>query len=116
MIRLLADDNLNRNIVHGIRRVLPAVDIMIAQEAGLVGAQDPEVLGWVAEHGRIVVSHDISTIPPAACKRVRNGLPMPGVMKIGGELPVGVAVAALELVVMCDDPLEWQDNVVYLPL
>ncbi len=116
MIPLIADENLNRSIVLGIRRVYPTVDIVLAQEVGLVGASDPIVLEWAAKHGRILVSHDFATIPSAAWHRVREGHEMPGVMMINGDLPVGEAVEALELVLMSDDVSEWQDTVTYLPL
>jgi hypothetical protein len=44
MLPLLADENLNRRIVRGLRLVVPNLDCLIAQEEGLTGKDDPDVL------------------------------------------------------------------------
>ena len=45
---LLADENLDRRIVRGLRLDLPDVDCRIAQDEGLTGVADPDVLAWAA--------------------------------------------------------------------
>lgn len=66
MIRLAADENLNRDIVRGILRRNPRVDIVRVQDAGLSGANDPTVLEWAAQQRRVLVTHDVSTITRSA--------------------------------------------------
>ena len=44
MLRFLADENLNDQLVRGLRRRLPDVDIVRAREVGLSGVPDPEAL------------------------------------------------------------------------
>lgn len=44
MIRLLADENFNNNIVRADRVRAPDVDIVRVQDVGLSGADDPTVL------------------------------------------------------------------------
>jgi predicted nuclease of predicted toxin-antitoxin system len=51
MLRLLADENLNGNIVRGIRRRIDGLDLVRVQDLGLTGADDPTVLAWAAEQG-----------------------------------------------------------------
>lgn len=46
MIRLLADENFNNNIVRGIRLREPRIDMVRVQDVGLSGADDPTVLEW----------------------------------------------------------------------
>jgi hypothetical protein len=48
MIRLAADENLNNNIVRGLLRRKPDLDIIRIQDVGLSGADDPTVLEWTA--------------------------------------------------------------------
>ena len=48
MLRLAADENLNDNIIRGLLRRRPDVDIMRVRDAGLSGADDPTVLEWAA--------------------------------------------------------------------
>ena len=63
-VRFLADADLNRAIVSGILRREPSLDFLTAQSAGLRGLNDTEVLSLAAERQRVLVSHDVSTMPP----------------------------------------------------
>jgi predicted nuclease of predicted toxin-antitoxin system len=62
MLRLLADENLNANIVRGLLRRLPTLDIVRTQDVGLTGADDPTVLAWAAGDRRVLVTHDVQTV------------------------------------------------------
>ena len=62
MLRFAADENFNGDIVRGLLRRNPKLDIVRVQDVGLSGADDPSVLEWAAELRRIVVTHDISTL------------------------------------------------------
>jgi predicted nuclease of predicted toxin-antitoxin system len=62
MLRLAADENFNGDIVRGLLRRNPKLDIVRVQDVGLSGADDPSVLQWAADQGRVVVTHDISTL------------------------------------------------------
>ena len=46
MIRLAADENFNNDIVRGILRRDPTIDIVRIQDASLAAADDPTVLDW----------------------------------------------------------------------
>jgi hypothetical protein len=48
MIAFAADENFNYDIVRGLRRRLPDVDVISVQESGLTGADDPTILEWAA--------------------------------------------------------------------
>ena len=75
MLRLAADENLNNDIIRGLLRRLPELDIIRVQDTPLNGADDPTVLAWAADEGRVLVTHDVSTITRYAYKRVAAGLP-----------------------------------------
>ena len=62
MLRFAADENLNNDIVRGLLRRAPALDIVRIQDAGLSGADDPTVLAWTAREQRILLTHDVTTI------------------------------------------------------
>ena len=63
MLRLLTDENFNNDIVRGVRRRNAGMDIVRVQDVGLSGADDPTVLAWAAESGRVLLTHDVSTEP-----------------------------------------------------
>ena len=116
MLRLAADENFNNNIVRGVLRRRPDADFVRVQDAGLSGADDPTVLEWAAQQGRVVVSHDVSTLRKHAYERVAAGLRMPGVFEVPNTLSIGRAIDDLELIIECSLEGEWEGQVRYLPL
>ena len=62
MLLLAADENFNNDIVRGLLRRKPDLDIVRVQDAGLSGADDPTVLEWAAQERRVLLTHDVSTI------------------------------------------------------
>jgi hypothetical protein len=116
MLRMLADENLNGNILRGVRRLNRGVDIVRAQDVGLSGVDDPTVLEWAAQHRRILITHDVSTITRHAYDRVREGKPMPGVFEVTRKVSLSVAIAEIVLLAECSAEGEWEGQVRYLPL
>jgi uncharacterized protein (DUF433 family) len=117
-LRALArrNENFNNDVLRGIVRREPSFDIIRAQDAGLGGHEDPLVLTWAAEQGRIVLTHDFSTMPGFAHARVREGLAMPGLVQVDERLLVGIVIEELLLMDGGSRPGEWEMQVVYLPL
>jgi hypothetical protein len=116
MLELLIDENFNHRIVRGLRRSLPEVDYLIAQDVGLRGVDDPSLLAWAADQRRILVTHDLKTIPKHAYHRVRAGRVMPGVIAVPDTLPIGKAVDDLVLIAECGQTEDFDRLVAYLPL
>lgn len=116
MLRFAADENFNMHIVNGVLRRLPGVNIVRVQDAGLEGADDLTVLAWSASEGRILLTHDVTTITAFAYERVARGLPMPGVFEVSLKVPVSVAIEEVLLLAECSIEGEWQGQVNYLPL
>ncbi len=114
MLRLGADENFDGNVVHGLRRRLPELDLLRVQETGLSGASDVRVLEWAASEGRVLLTHDFDTLIGEAWNRVRGGLPMPGVVAVRQEIPIGRAIAELELFAAASQEGEWEGQVVFL--
>jgi hypothetical protein len=116
MLPLLADENFNNEIVRGKRRRNPEVDLVCVQDVGLAGADDPTILEWAAEQGRILLTHDVSTMTRFAYDRVRAGQRMAGVFEVAREVPIGAAIEELLLIAECSVEGEWEGQVRYLPL
>jgi hypothetical protein len=116
MLRLVADENLNNSIVRGLLRRQPELDIVRIQDVGLSGADDPTVLEWAAREGRVLLTHDVSTITKYAYERVRAGQPMPGVFEVGRNVPIGRAIEDILLLAEYSFDDEWEGQVRYLPL
>jgi Domain of unknown function (DUF5615) len=116
MLRLLTDEDVHGDIVDGLRRRLPALDLVRAHEVGLGQTPDPIILEWAAQQGRVVVSVDTKTLAVAAWDRVTRGLPMPGVAILRTILSIGQAINELELVAIVGNPDDFRDQVIYLPM
>ena len=46
MLRLLADENFNGDIVRALLLRQPDLDIVRVQDVGLAGVVDPDILAW----------------------------------------------------------------------
>ena len=116
MLLLLADENFNNDIVRGLRRRKPGVDIVRVQDVGLYGVDDPVVLAWAARQHRVLLSHDVTTVTKYTYDRVRAGESMPGVFEVSRDTPIRTAIEDLALLVECSLAGEWEGQVRYLPL
>lgn len=116
MLRLAADENFNNTILRGVTRRLADADIVRIQDVGLSGADDPTVLVWAAEHGRVLLTHDVSTMTRYAYERVEAGQAMPGVFEVPRQVPVGQVIEDIVLLIEASLEGEWEGQVRYLPL
>jgi hypothetical protein len=115
-VRFLADADLNRAIVTGVLRREPSVDFLTAQAAGLRGLSDLEVLALAAERNRVLVSHDVGTMPAHLKTFQAGGKQSSGVLLVPQSLDVGSAIEELLLVWLASLQSDWQDRLVWLPL
>jgi len=116
MIKFAADENFNNDILRGLLRKMPELDIVRVQDSELSGASDPEVLEWAAQENRILLTHDVQTITKYAYERVRKGLPMTGVFEVSRAVPINRAIEDLLLIAECSFESEWEGQIRYLPL
>lgn len=116
MIPLAFDENFNHDVVRGLVRRYPDLDVIRVQEAGLAGRDDPSILAWAAEEGKVLVTHDVSTLTAYAYERLEAGRPMPGLIEAGPTVPIALAIEDLLLIALCSLPGEWEGQILYLPL
>ena len=116
MLRLVADENLNADLVRGLLRRRPDLDLVRLQDAGFSGADDRSVLAWAAREGRVLLTHDVTTLTRYAYERAAAGEPMPGVFEVSRRVPLGRAIEDILLLAECSHAGEWEGQVRYLPL
>lgn len=116
MLKLAADENFNNDVVRGLLRRRPDLDIVRIQDTEIAGADDASVLDWTAQNNRVLLTHDVSTITADAYDRVRDGRSMPGVFEVGRNVPTSVAIEDILLLAECSFESEWEGQVRYLPL
>jgi hypothetical protein len=116
LVRFLVDEDFDNDIVRGVLRRLRAVDFVRAQDVGLSGKHDSELLDWAAREERVVLTHDVSTMKRHASDRVERGLAMPGVFAVRQSLPIGQAIEDILLIAECSLEGEWEGQIRHLPL
>ena len=115
-IRFLTDEDFRSAIFDGVCRRLPDLDIVRTQDVGLRTFRDERILGFAAAESRIVLTHDVATMRRHANARVAAGLPMPGVLEISQNYPIGAAINEIVMIAECSPPEEWNNLVQRLPL
>lgn len=116
MIRFAADENFHNDVLRGLSRRVPDLDIVRIQDTEIYGADDPAVLEWVANEGRILLTHDVRTMPRFAYQRIDDGKHMPGIFVIHDDIPVGQVIEDLLAIVGASDAKEWNNRVLYFPI
>jgi hypothetical protein len=104
MTRFLADEDFNNDILRGLLRRLVRLDVIRVQDIGLRGADDDTVLARAFVEGRVLLTHDVSTLIGRAFDRIRAGSSLPGVIAVAQSMPVGSAIEDLVLVIECIVP------------
>src|SRR5262245_59681058 len=92
MLRLASDADVHGEIIRGLRRRRPEIDLVRTQDALPEGTPDPQVLTWAAAENRILITHDRNTMVGFAYQRVAGGEPMPGLIATTNEQSIGSAI------------------------
>ena len=110
-VKFQADNDLDRAIVRGVLRRRPGVDF---RSEPFVGVNDLTVLRLAAQETRILVSHDVSSMPVAFAEYRRSGHSS-GVLLVPQLWPLAHTIEQLVLVWELSEADEWEDRICYLP-
>jgi hypothetical protein len=113
--RFQADADFNHKVILGLRRRETAIDFQDADAGRLIGLPDMEVLSIAAEVGRILVSHDRSTMPAHFAQFLATRT-SPGLIIVDQDLDIGRSIEELVLIWAATDLEEWQDKIGYVPI
>ena len=98
MLRLASDADVHGEIVRGLRRRLPGIDLVRAQDALPLGTPDPDVLAWAAAQNRVLITNDRNTMMGFAYQRVAAGESVPGLIATTNEQAIGLAIEDILLI------------------
>jgi predicted nuclease of predicted toxin-antitoxin system len=79
MLKLLLDQNFDHDIIRGLRQRIPELNYTTAHALGLCEAEDPYLLGIASAEGRILLTHDESTMPGHYFSLLNDGESLEGV-------------------------------------
>ena len=110
-----ADADLHFDIVAGVLRREPSADFQSAQEALADGEDDRSVLDRAAAENRILISHDVTTMP-GAFREFLSQNHSPGLFLLPQNVPVARAIEDILLIWSASEAHEWRDRLTWLPL
>ncbi len=116
MLRLASDADVHGEIIRGLRRRLPEIDLVRVQDVFPEGTPDPEVLAWAAAENRVLITNDRNTMAGFAYQRAAAGEPEPGLIATTNEQSIGSAIDDILLIAECMPEEEIRDQIViFLP-
>ncbi|MDQ7027104.1 MAG: DUF5615 family PIN-like protein [Anaerolineae bacterium] len=115
-MRFAADENFDGRILKGILTRLPDIDIVRVQDTEMFQSSDPELLDWIADENRILLTHDVKTIPRFAYERVRAGLSVPGIIEVRLTISIGQILDELEVLIGAGTPEDFENIIRYVPM
>lgn len=117
MLRLASDADVHGDIIRGLRRRVPEIDLVRVQDALAENTLDPDVLAWTAAEKRVLITNDRNTMIAGAYRRVADGDPVPGLIATTNDQSIGSAIDDILLIAECVSEEEIMDRIViYLPL
>jgi hypothetical protein len=114
-IRSLADANFNQKIVAGLLLREPRIDFEFPQNVIPERMEDPQVLELSAARGRIIVTHDVRTMPDHFSDFLADQS-CPGLILVPKKMPIGAAIEDLLLIWQVSEAAEWTNQMRRLPL
>jgi hypothetical protein len=113
--KFLADANFDLVILAAAKRREPDLDFQTAQETSLEGMEDPGVLAVAARAGRVLLTHDIRTMPRHFAAFIGEHTSA-GVLLIPQNLPRRQVVEDLILIWVAMEAEEWINRIMSFPL
>ncbi|MGA9378712.1 MAG: DUF5615 family PIN-like protein [Phormidium sp.] len=116
MLRFVADENFNYNLVKELLNLKPELDIVCLREINFSGIDDAKLLEWASQEGRVLLTHDVTTITAFAEQRIAQELPTPGIFVVSVDETIDRTIADILLLAECSNEGEWEGQIHYLPL
>lgn len=117
MLRLASDEDVHGDIVRGLRRRVPGIDLVRVHDSLPEGTPDPEVLAWAATENRVLITNDHTTMVGFAWERVAAGLPVAGLISTTNDQAIGQAIEDILLIAELMTEEEMREQVVvFLPV
>lgn len=115
MTRFLWDENASHHLLRAVRRTRSDLDIVTVQQLGLTAASDPVVLDRAVADGRVLVTHDRSTILGIVAARKRAGTAVPGIVVVQlSKASIGDLASGLLFLAETAEPGDWE-NPLFVP-
>jgi len=116
MLLLASDADVHGDIIRGLRRRQPDIDLVRSQDALPEGTPDVEILAWAAAENRVLITNDRNTMVGLARQRLAAAEPGPGLIATTNQQSIGSAIDDILLIMEYMPAEEIREQVVvFLP-
>ena len=106
-IKFYMDEHVPSAVTKGLR--LRGVDVLTAQEAGMLEADDKDHLALATEEGRVIFTQDADFLRLHA-----EGVRHAGIVYVRQQTPIGYIIRGLMLIYQVLEPEDMQNHVEFL--
>ena len=113
----LLDENLPPRLKAALRRYDPAIDVLRVGDEGAppLGTLDPDILRYLENHQRLLVTDNRSTIPSHIEEHTAEGGHHWGIVWTRPGMRIGPLAEALYLIWVASEADEWLDRTEWIP-
>ena len=116
-MKWLADECFDNDIIRGLLRRSPGLDIVRAQDVSAIAGRGYErLLAWANTNNRVVLTHDLATMVPALLLHYRQTSQWASIVLVPDSLPIGQVVEEILILDGCSKESDWAAGLIYLPL
>jgi hypothetical protein len=115
--RFLIDEDTDPVLASALRQAQPTIDIVRVGDPGAPprGTLDPDLLVAAEVLGRVLISHDRTTMPTALMNHFAAGRHTAGVILLRRGFPLAREVQKIEHQWSTTEADDWIDRTIYLP-
>ena len=117
-IKFLLDEHLDPDTQAGLRLKNFLIDVLHVGDADAPpnGSLDPQLLAWLTETGRTLVTQDYATMEQFVRQFLEQGKHLNGIFVIRRHTLLGRVIDELQLLWEGSEAEEWRDLILWLPL
>ena len=112
-MRLLFDEGLNNDLVRGLVARDPELDVVRAQDF-IQGCPDDYVLEWAFYNQRVLLTHDIKSMPRHCQTRWNNRQSIAGIVFVEQIISIGPAIEQILTLLSDTEQFDWIDRTEYV--
>jgi predicted nuclease of predicted toxin-antitoxin system len=89
-VKWLPDECFDNDIIRGLLRRSPALDLLRAQDVSeIAGRDDEKLLAWATANQRVILTHDLATMIPALLLQHQDASGCTQIVLVPDSLPIG---------------------------
>ena len=112
-MRLLFDENFDNDLMRGLLSRAPYINSVRAQDV-IQGVADDGVLQWAADDERVLLTHDVNSMPRHCRERWDDGDMIAGIIYVERIIPIGPAIERILALLNESNQADWLDRVEYV--